>query len=163
MTTPTPTPAPDPTPTPTPGLGPVVNEWVETTDLQEAIDGSGVSFDPPQEMSILGDLRFKTYRYRTGTIEVIYTDKFDLDDHVLTIRKSTTDSGEDLLGDFNTYSKTWDLTIKGLTVHCKGDGETANNVWFDGGGAHFAILFRPGHEGNGLSPDDINSLVNGMQ
>ncbi len=167
--TPKPTKAPKPTveptvePTLTPSLGPVVNEWVETTSLQEAIDGSGVNFDPPQAMSVLGDLRFKTYRYRTGTIEVIHTDKFDMDDHVLTIRKSTANAGESLLGDYNSYSATWDLSIKGLTVHCKGDGETANNVWFDGGGAHYAILFRPGHEGSGLTPDDINSLVNGMQ
>lgn len=161
--TPAPTPVPEPTPEPTPGFGPVVNDWKETEDLQEAVDGSGVSFNPPVEQAVPEGMKFKNYRYRAGTIEVRYADEKDADEIILVIRKSNTDSGEELLGDFNSYSKTWDLTLKGVVLHCKGDGSTANNAWFDSGDRHYGFLCNPGKEGKGLTPDQLNSLINGMQ
>ena len=158
--TPTPTPAPAPTETPAPTAAPVVNQWVDTTDLDEAIRGSGVSFTPPISEALPDLLTLKGYRYMTGIIQADYYDRNG--QTVLTIRKSNTTSGADLAGDFNSYSKVWDLTLKGLTVHCVGDGEKANTVTF-GTGDHYSICYNIGQEGYGLTADQINSLINCIQ
>ena len=155
---PTPTPAPAPTEAPAPT--PVVNQWVDTTDLDEAIKGSGVSFTPPISEALPDLLTLKGYRYMTGIIQADYYDRNG--QTVLTIRKSNTTSGADLAGDFNSYSKTWDLTLKGLTVHCVGDGEKANTVTF-GTGEFYSICYNIGQEGYGLTGDQINSLINCIQ
>lgn len=161
----TPEPAPEPTsapePTEAPQLGPVVNEWTDTSDLNEAIQGSGVSFTPPLDQALPEGLSLKTYRYCSNIIEADYADG---DGSVqLTIRKSTTESGSALSGDYNSYSRSWDLPLKGVMLRCLGDGQTVNTVTFDGGGGHFSISYHPGQEGRGLSPDQLNSLINCIQ
>ncbi len=158
--TPEPTPAPTPAPTTAP-LGPVVNEWVETTDLSAAVSGSGVKFTPPLEQALPEGLSLKTYRYQAGIIEASYVN--DKDETVLTIRKSNTVGGTDLSGDHNSYSHAWDQTLKGVKIHCLGDGSTSNTTHFDAGEDHFAISYNIGKEGKGLTGDQLNSLINGMQ
>lgn len=165
--TPTPTPAPtaiptlEPTPEPTPNLGPVVNEWKDTDSIIEATYGAGFNFSPPVDQAIPEGLTLKGYRYRVGTLEADYA---DADGNVkLIIRKSNTDSGLNLAGDYNAYSKSWDHTLKGLTVHCCGDGERSNTTYYDAGDLHFSISYNMGKEGEGLTLDEINSIVNCIQ
>ncbi len=158
---PTPEPIPEPTPEPTPNLGPVVNTWTDTDSLEEAVSGSGVSFTPPLVEILPDGLKFKGYRYMTGIIEADYSD--EQDQTQLIIRKSTTDSGITLSGDFNNYSKAWDLTIKGLSIRCLGDGTKANLAYFNSGNNHFSLNCYPGQEGKGLTSDQINSIINCMQ
>ena len=159
--TPDPAPIPEPTPEPTPDLGPVVNVWTETTSITEATYGAGINFTPPLQQALPAGLTLKTFRYCTGTIEADYTDETGVTE--LLIRKSNTDSGIDLHGDYNIYSKSWDHTLKGLTLHCAGDGNTVNTCWFDAGDMHFSISFQMGKEGQGLTLDQINSIVNCIQ
>jgi hypothetical protein len=153
---------PAPTPAPTPGsLGPVVNDWVDTSDLSAAVSGSGVKFTPPLEQALPEGLSLKTYRYRTGIIEASYVNGNG--DVVLTIRKSNTVGGTDLSGDHNSYTHAWDQSLKGVTLHCLGDGTTANTSHFDSGEDHYSISYNIGKEGQGLTGDQLNSLINGMQ
>lgn len=159
---PTATPAPAPTiaPTATP-VGPVVNEWRETADLDTAIQGSGISFSPPVDVVIPEGLHFKGYRYRSGIIEADYANA--IGDTVLFVRKANSLFGTDLTGDYNSYSSSWDISVKGLTVHCLGDGITSNTSTFTSGSFGYAICFNIGNEGMGLSEDEINSFVNCIQ
>lgn len=159
---PTATPAPAPTvaPTATP-VGPVVNEWRETADLDTAIQGSGLSFSPPLDVVIPEGLHFKTYRYRSGIIEADYANA--IGDTVLFVRKANSLFGTDLSGDYNSYSSSWDISVKGLTVHCLGNGVTSNTSTYTSGSYGYAICFNIGNEGMGLSEDQINSFVNCIQ
>ena len=101
---------------------------------------------------------FICYRAKPTMIEADYSGE-----NTMTIRKSTITGGNDLIGDYTNYSKSWTQTVKGLTVNCRGDGETANAVTFGDNGGYFSISYNMGNEGKGLTADQINSLINGMQ
>jgi hypothetical protein len=154
---PTPTTVPDPTPT----VGPIVNDWYDTPSLDEATYGAGFLFTPPLEQTIPEGLTLKGYRCRMGTIEADYADANGT--VKLIIRKSNTNSGVDLAGDYNSYSKSWDHSLKGLTLHCLGDGDTVNLGYFDTPDYHYTINYNAGKEGQGLTLDQLNSIINSMQ
>ena len=118
-------------------------------------------FTPPISEALPDLLTLKGYRYMSGIIQADYYDRNG--QTVLTIRKSNTLSGSSLTGDYSSYSYSWDLTLKGLTVHCLGDGSTANNVTFGNGSNNYCILYNIGQEGYGLTADQINSLINSIQ
>ena len=147
-------PAPQPTPAP---LGPVVNGWIDTYDLSEAVNASGVSFSPP--VSVPDGLYFTGYRATAGILEANYSGW----GNTMTIRVSTTTSGADLAGDYNSYSNGWTQYVKGVKIFCQGDGETINWATFSGANKYWAVSYNPGLEGWGMTPDQLNSLVNGMQ
>ena len=137
----------------------LANPWIETEDLQEAIQFSGVKLDPPVDAALPEQMNFWKYRAMEGTIEVLYESVND----ELIVRKSNNTQEEDISGDYNNYSKTWDLTLKGLTLQCSGDGESINKALFSAGDYRYSINMNPGAEGRGLTADQVNSLVNGMQ
>ena len=132
------------------------NEWTETTSLDTAVSVSGVRFTPPIPEALPEGVALDTYRCRSGIIEARYSGG------TMVIRKSNTVSGSNLSGDYNTYSQAWDHVLKGLTVHCRGNGTTTNETTYSSGEYYYSISFRPGEEGRGLTLDQINSLVNGM-
>ena len=142
-------------------ITPVVNEWVDTFDISEAVSNSGVSFTPPIPEALPDGFWLDTYSSRAGIIEARYDDNTGT--RALVIRKSDTYKGNELTGDYNSYSQTWDLTLKGVTVKCKGDGNTVNVATFKSGSVRYSIVCHSGQEGRGLTPDQINSLINGMQ
>ncbi len=146
---------------PAPSDPPAVNEWVDTMDINAAIANSGVSFAPPVPEALPGGFALECYSSRSGIIEARYSDASG--SRALVIRKSLTVSGDSLSGDYNAYSRTWDLTLKGLSVSCKGDGNTANAAYYSSGSGSYSIVCHAGQEGRGLTADQINSLVNGMQ
>ncbi|MCR5088052.1 MAG: hypothetical protein K6C08_00895 [Oscillospiraceae bacterium] len=138
--------------------GTVITTWQSTNDLSTAVTGSGVSFSPPVEGAVPDGLSFAGFRYRNGIIEARYIGN----DNLLMIRKSTLVSGQSLSADYNVYSKIWNISLKGLTVECAGDGNTINSAAFSSD-ANFTVSFNAGKEGRGLTADQLNSLVNGMQ
>ena len=157
-TTPTPTPAP----TAAPSEGIIIgtpDPWKETSDLNTAVTGSGVSFAPPITEALPTSVSLSGYRYMSGVIEARYTGPGNL----LTVRKSNVQSGLALSGDYNSYPSTWTVSLKGLSVNCQGDGETINTATFGNGSDNYAVCFNIGDTGRGLSADQLNSLVNGMQ
>ena len=159
-TTPTPEAAPDPEDTASAGMA---DPWKETADKEEAEKGSGIRFSLPVQEALPrhgdGEMRFWKYRWMTGTLETLFESVND----EMRIRISLDTEGEALTGDYTDYSQTWDESIKGLTVHCSGSGTNISNACFDAGDLHYAILYNAGMEGSGLTPDELNSLLMGMQ
>ena len=78
----------------------------------------------------------------------------------LLIRKAVYAGNGDISGDYNGYAYEWPLTLKSLTVNCAGNSEGAANkiLWVSGDNAYCILA-----DGAGLSEDDINSLINGIQ
>jgi hypothetical protein len=137
----------------------MANPWTETTDLEEVKKGSGIDLAAPEEVTLLDGFAIKTYRYMDDLLEVVYENGED----ELIIRVSTQLSGTELSGDYNEYSKEWDVSLKGLTVHCKGDGTYANCAIADLEDIHFAVLYDVGQEGKGLDEQDLMSIFMGIQ
>ena len=161
---PTPEPTPEATTTPEPTPEPSQEDpWTETDDLAEAMKGSGLNFSPPVEQAIpkRGEETMQLWKYRwtKGTIEALYESVSD----EMRIRASLDKSGDDLAGVYEEYSQTWDQTLKGLTVHCKGDGENISVATFDTEDVHYAITYTPEAEDRGITADELNSIVNSLQ
>ena len=135
----------------------IANPWTQTTDLDEAIDISGIWFMPP--VMPPKDVEFESFYVMPGTLDAHYTNGTD----TLLIRKSTEAEGHELSGDYTEYSKEWDVYIKGLKVTCRGDGTLMNEMIFNVDDTHWAVLFNAGEEGNGMDANELNSLINGMQ
>ncbi len=141
----------------------MTNPWTETGDAEEAAQGSGIRLTLPiqEALPVHGDspIQFFKYRWTKGSIEALYESVND----EMRLRVSSDTAGEALTGDYNTYSQSWDENYKGLVVHCKGNGENINSAWFDSGDLHYAVLFNTGMEGNGLTVNEMGSLLMGMQ
>ena len=140
----------------------MANPWTYSGDLQEAITGSSIEFDPP--VSVPEGFELVKYGYNiNGIIEAIYESA----DRKMSVRKSDIYEGLELAGDYNTYSKNWELSLKGLSVNAYGDGDTINLALFGNDSAHYSISVTDKEykvtEGNGITADELNSLVNGMQ
>ena len=140
----------------------VVNPWTYSDDINDAIKASGIEFDPP--IGLPEGFELDTYGGSTGgVIEAVYVSA----DRKLVVRKSNVVEGQVLSGNYNSYSKNWNLTLKGVSADCYGDGDTINEAYFSGGDNHYSVsvysLNDSVIEGNGITPDDLNSLINGMQ
>ena len=155
----TPAPAVEVTPEPE-ANAPYVADWTSVSDFSQAVNGSGVSFSLPAAETLPAGMNVQGYRYKTGSVEVSYGDGSG---STMVVRKSTTDSGNALSGDTNIYTAAWQINLKGLTVTCKGDGNTVNAATFGSNGSNYAITCNTAQEGKGLTVDQLSSLVNGLQ
>ena len=140
----------------------MANPWTYTADIEEAVKGSSVEFDPP--ISVPEGFELTKYGYNiNGIIEANY----ESEDRKLTVRKSDVYEGLELSGDYNSYSKNWQHSLKGLEVDLYGDGETINMALFGNNVAHYSVTVSDKEykktEGNGITIDELNSLVMGMQ
>ena len=135
------------------------NPWTETTDLEEAKKGSGIDLNVPEEGTLLDGFTIRTYRYMDDLLEVVYENG----ENEMTIRVSTQLSGIDLSGDYNEYSKDWDVDLGGLTVHCKGDGTYINCANADMEDLHIAVLYNCGEDGRGLDEQSLMTVLQGVQ
>lgn len=135
------------------------NPWKETTDIEEAKKGSGIDLEASEEGTLLDGFAVKTYRYMDDLLEVIYENGED----EMVVRLSTKLSGTDLNGDYTEYSKEWDVSLNGLTVHCKGDGTKANCVNADMDDLHIAVLYNCGEEGRGIDEQSLMTVLTGVQ
>lgn len=139
----------------------IANPWTYSMDIDDAITASGVEFDPP--IGVPEGFELENYGGSiNGVIEAVYVSA----DRRLVVRKSYVAEGQTLSGNFNSYSQNWNLTLKGVSADCYGDGNTINEAYFSGGDAHYTVSvydLNGAIEGNGITPDDLNSLINGMQ
>lgn len=141
----------------------MINPWTYTTDIETAKVNSGVEFDPPVEGSLPDGFELVTY---AANINGIISAEYESEDRILMIRKSDLYDGQVLSGDYNIYSENWQQVLKGLAIDCYGDGETVNLAFFGTDNLHFTVsCLNKGDfmEGNGLSADELNSLIMGMQ
>ena len=135
-----------------------VNDWTAAVDLDAAVSISGVSFSGPSGAALPdGTSSTPSYRAKTGTLEANYSDA-----NSLIIRKSTITSGNDLIGDYTNYSKSWPIQVGANTVNCRGDGTTVNAATCDLPTGYISISYNMGKEGSGLTSDQVIELVDGI-
>ena len=136
-----------------------VNDWTAAVDLDAAVSISGVSFSGPSGAALPdGTSSTPSYRAKTGTLEANYSDA-----NSLIIRKSTITSGNDLIGDYTNYSKSWPIQVGANTVNCRGDGTTVNAATCNLPSGYISISYNMGKEGSGLTSDQVIELVDGIQ
>ena len=136
------------------------NPWKETTDLQEAVDATGIQFHAPIDQALPGDVTFENARYTEDILETNYTDGTNK----LTIRVSENHEGkEDLAGDHNDYSTSFSHSFKNLTADLYGDSDSSIHVaTFSAGGKNYSFSYNVDNGGEGLTLDQLNSIFNGM-
>ena len=145
----------------------IANPWSEAATIEEAAAGAGLDgFDIVEGMVIdLGELPEGVYRYMDGIAEADY----EFPAVSLTIRKGLASAAAeegDISGDYNEYANTWTQNIKGLEVTCFGnrEGDATKTIWTLGDTCYSITAYGLGGDTDyGLSPDDLNSLINGMQ
>ena len=137
------------------------NPWKVTTDLQEAIDATGVDFNSPIAAALPADMPFTVAMYTDDVLQVNYGSE---ETNELIFRVSKVHDGKiDLGGDYNDYAEVWNHSFKGLNVNLYGDDE--NNIHlatFSAGGLNYAVSYNAFNDGPGLTPDQLNSIFNGM-
>lgn len=135
------------------------NPWSQAATAEEAAQGAGLkSFAVPKDSVTLtvGKIGDWTFSCMDGMAQA----KTTAGDTEITIRKAVKTDNDDISGDYNKYESEWPLTLKGLTVNCAGHSEDAANkvLWVSGDNAYCILA-----QGSGLTPDDINSLINAIQ
>ena len=137
----------------------VPDPWSDVASAAEAAEGAGLkSFSVPDAgISLtIGKLGDWSFRCMDGIAQA----KTTADDVEIIIRKGVYAGDGDISGDYNSYEYEWPLTLKGLMVNCAGHSENAANkvLWVAHDDAYCILA-----DGAGLSPDDINSLINAIQ
>lgn len=149
------------------GTANMINPWSTADSAEAAAEGAGLEFFsfPEEAVLSIGEIKDAEYRYMDGIAEV----KVPVGAVDLTVRKGRADAAPeegDISGDYGEYAHSWTQNIKGLVVNCYGnrEGESTKTIW-QVDDMCFAILAygAGGDEDFGLNPDDINSLINGIQ
>lgn len=144
----------------------MANPWSDADTLAAAAEGAGLDgFSIPEEAEIsLGEVKLSQARYMEGLAEAVV----EFPAVEMTIRKGNASIAEDgdISGDYNEYANTWTQNIKGLEVTCFGnrEGESTKTIWKVDDTCYSITAYGLGGDTDyGLSPDDINSLINGIQ
>ena len=144
----------------------IANPWSTADTLHAAAEGAGLDgFSIPEEAEIsLGAVKLAEARYMEGIAEA----NVEFPAVEMTIRKGTAAASEDgdISGDYNVYKNTWTQNIKGLEVTCFGnrEGEATKTIWQVDDTCYSITAYGLGGDTDyGLSPDDLNSLINGIQ
>jgi hypothetical protein len=142
------------------------NPWSDVASLEEAAAGAGIDgFSIPEGAEIsLGEVKLTQER----CMKEIDEEVVEYPAVEMTIRKGNSSVAEngDISGDYGEYANTWEQNIKGLVVTCFGNrkGEATKTIWqVDDTCFSITAYGMGGDEDYGLSPDDINSLINGIQ
>lgn len=148
------------------GMTGIANPWSTVDSLDEAAKGAGLDmFSIPEEAEIsLGDVKLTEARYMEGLAEAVV----EFPAVEMTIRKGNASVAEngDISGDYNEYANTWTQNIKGLEVTCFGnrEGDATKTIWQVDDTCYSITAYGLGGDTDyGLSPDDLNSLINGIQ
>ena len=146
----------------------MANPWSDVDSAEAAAEGAGLDgfMVPDGEAEIsLGEVKVTQYRCMEGLAEAIV----EFPAVEMTIRKGSKEieiAEGDISGDYNEYKYDWTQNIKGLEVRCFGnrEGEATKTIWsVDDMDYSITAYGLGGDEDYGLSPDDLNSLINGIQ
>ena len=151
------------------GAGEIVgmaNPWSDAGTLAEAAEGAGIDgFSIPEGAEIsLGEVKLTTARYMDGLAEAVV----EYPAVEMTLRKGNASvaADGDISGDYNEYANTWTQNIKGLEVTCFGnrEGAATKTIWQVDNTCYSIVAYGLGGDTDyGLSADDLNSLINGIQ
>ena len=144
----------------------IANPWSDVDTLAAAAEGAGLDgFSIPEEAEIsLGEVKLSQARCMEGLAEAVV----EYPAVEMTIRKGNASIAQDgdISGDYNEYANTWTQNIKGLEVTCFGNrkGDATKTIWQVDDTCYSITAFGLGGDTDyGLSPDDLNSLINGIQ
>jgi hypothetical protein len=143
----------------------MANPWQTADSMEAAAEGAGLDgFSLAAPSISLGDLTPEEFRYMDGIAEV----RIPVGAVEMTIRKGRASAAEngDISGDYNAYANEWTQNIKGLEVKCFGnrEGEATKTIWTVDDTCYAILAYGAGGDDDfGLSPDDLNSLINGIQ
>ena len=144
----------------------IANPWSTVDTLAAAAEGAGIDgFSIPEGAEIsLGEVKVSEARYMDGLAEAIV----DFPAVQMTVRKGKASAATDgdISGDYNEYANTWTQNIKGLEVKCFGnrEGDATKTIWQVDDTCYSITAYGLGGDTDyGLSPDDINSMINGIQ
>ena len=144
----------------------IANPWSTADSLEAAAEGAGLDgFSIPEGAEIsLGEVKLSEARYMEGLAEAVV----EYPAVQMTIRKGSASAAEDgdISGDYNEYANTWTQNIKGLEVTCFGnrEGDATKTIWqVDDTCFSITAYGLGGDTDYGLSADDLNSLINGIQ
>ena len=144
----------------------LANPWSSADSLADAADGAGIDgFMIPEGAEIsLGEVKLTEARYMDGLAEA----DVEFPAVSMTIRKGNASVAQDgdISGDYNEYAKTWTQNIKGLEVTCFGnrEGDATKTIWQIEDTCYSITAYGLGGDTDyGLSADDLNSLINGIQ
>ena len=144
----------------------MANPWTTADSLEAAAEGAGIDgFSIPEGAEIsLGEVALSEARYMEGIAEAAV----EFPAVEMTIRKGSASAAldGDISGDNNGYDSTWTQNIKGLEVTCFGnrEGEATKTIWQVDDTCYSITAYGLGGDTDyGLSADDLNSLINGIQ
>lgn len=144
----------------------IANPWSDVDTLDAAAEGAGLEgFSIPEEAEIsLGEVRLSQARCMEGLAEAVV----EYPAVEMTIRKGNASVAQDgdISGDYNEYANKWTQNIKGLEVTCFGNrkGDATKTIWQVDDTCYSITAYGLGGDTDyGLSPDDLNSLINGIQ
>lgn len=146
----------------------MANPWSDVDSAEAAAEGAGLDgFMVPDGEAVisLGEVKVDQYRYMEGMAEA----DIEFPAVSMTIRKGSKElemAEGDISGDYGEYKYNWTQNIKGLEVNCFGnrEGEATKTIWsIEGIDYSITAYGLGGDEDYGLSPDDLNSLINGIQ
>lgn len=147
------------------GIG-MINPWSTADSLEAAAEGAGIDgFMIPEGAEIsLGEVKLTEARFMEGLAEA----DIEFPAVEMTIRKGNASVAEDgdISGDYNEYANTWTQNIKGLEVTCFGNrnGDATKTIWQKEDTCYSITAYGLGGDTDyGLSADDLNSLINGIQ
>lgn len=143
----------------------LANPWQSADSAEAAAEGAGLDGFSIADMEIsLGKVEPEEYRYMDGIAEA----HIPIAAVEMTIRKGLASAAEngDISGDYNSYENEWTQNIKGLEVKCSGnrEGEATKTIWMVDDVCYSITAYGAGGDDDyGLSADDLNSLINGIQ
>ena len=125
----------------------IPNPWQDYDSLSDACDAVGYDFTIPEIIDGHDGIHFSVL----GDGEIIEA-VFGEDDGEITIRKAP--GAEDISGDYNTYESTEKVTVGGIEVTLKGDGEKVNLATWTLGDYTYSVMAR-----GGLLADTMTAMV----
>jgi len=128
--------------------------------LKDAIEKAGVDFEEPADESYPMRVNKKVYFASEGCILIVS----DGETQTVNIGKAKNPQILARIFDSSAYSNSWKENIKGLNVDCYSNSDKIQLATFNNGSDYYGIGYYVTSDAqNGLSIDDIQSLIMGMQ
>lgn len=128
----------------------MANPWVEYSNMEEACNAAGFSFNVPETVGAYVGLSFSVMN--NELIQVVYGEP----DKGVTIRKA--EGSEDISGDYNTYAEEKEVDVNGTMVGMAGnDGLISLAVW-EKDGYSYSVMVND-EENPGLSQEAMEEIV----
>ena len=137
--------------------------WKSAGSASEAAKGAGIGSFSVMDSVTIGDNTFTkpSFSYMSGIAQAIY----DAPACRVVIRKGYGPAGTVIPGELPSFSQQWSQNFKGLNITCNGNAQDKATYieWYVDEEAYSAYYEGLGGETMTMSPDDVSSIVAGIQ